>query len=248
MELQGGNTLYVEVENNRFRIVSKSGTETVIGFNEIERYAFFFVGGLSKGELWINNFQIAYKQKELENARKIDAFIQSNDTIQASLSEFKAKQEAKEAEKIQPPQKQAFITKEEVLAIKERHAQREAKLVFDLVGKRGRSIKIYPDKCVINVEPTSGAILTGNATDGEKTIYYVDCVGLQYKQPGATLGYLQFETSSGLMNEKSSNFFNENTFTYDNTTVSPELMEIVVLYVKDRLDSIKSRKAETFNN
>jgi hypothetical protein len=58
-------------------------------------------------------------------------------------------------------------------------------------------------------------VLSGNATDGEKTIYYIDVIGLQYKASGFVIGYIQFETASGQMNNGSSNFWGENSFVND---------------------------------
>ena len=114
--------------------------------------------------------------------------------------------------------------------------------VFHVDGVRGRSIDIFPHKCVISVDSTLGALLSGNATDGEKTIYYGDCVGLQFKAAGMTLGYLQFETASATMNNSQSNFFNENTFTYDVSTCSNSDMLVVLYYVKNQLEKIKVRQ------
>ena len=82
-------------------------------------------------------------------------------------------------------------------------------------------------------------MLTNNATDGEKTIYYSDCIGVQFKQSKFTIGYLQLETASGHGNNKNSNFFAENSFTYDATVISNERMVEVADYVKSRVDAVK---------
>lgn len=113
----------------------------------------------------------------------------------------------------------------------------EKDLLYYVIGVRGRSIKIYPYKCVINTDVTIGSILTNNATDGEKTIYYKDCVGIQYKRPGATLGYLQFETAANTMNNEKSNTFNENSFTFEKNT---ELMDEIYEYIIGIMDEIKA--------
>lgn len=97
-------------------------------------------------------------------------------------------------------------------------ARAEKEVIYKIKGARGRSITIYPYKCVINTDATAGSIISGNATDGEKTIYFKDCIGIQYKRPGMTLGYIQFETAGSLMNNSKSNFFNENTFTFEALT------------------------------
>ena len=113
----------------------------------------------------------------------------------------------------------------------------EEDLVYSVIGARGRRIKIYPYKCVITTDATVGSIITGNATDGEKTIYYKDCIGIQYKRPGATIGYLQFETATSTMNNEKSNMFNENSFTFEKNT---ELMEEIYEYIIGIMDGIKA--------
>lgn len=113
-------------------------------------------------------------------------------------------------------------------------------VVFHIDGARGREIDIYPNKCVITVNVTVGSMLTNNTTDGEKVIYYCDCIGLQFKKPGLTLGYLQFETASSISNNTSNNFFNENTFTYEETHINEHCMKIVVDYVKQQIEAIKT--------
>lgn len=113
----------------------------------------------------------------------------------------------------------------------------EEDLVYSVIGARGRRIKIYPYKCVITTDTTVGSLLTGNATDGEKTIYYKDCIGIQYKRPGATIGYLQFETAASTMNNVKSNMFSENSFTFEKNT---ELMEEIYEYIIGIMDGIKA--------
>ncbi len=112
-------------------------------------------------------------------------------------------------------------------------------LIFSFDGARGKHIDVYPEKCVISTKVTAGSLLTHNATDGEKTIYYIDCIGIQIKAPKLTLGYIQFETSSSLGNNNRDNFFNENTFTFEQKHVSPEQIDDLINYLKNRIDKIK---------
>ena len=127
-------------------------------------------------------------------------------------------------------------------AVKRIREKANKRLIYDLVyevhGARGRSIKVYPYKCIINTSVTAGSLLTNNATDGEMTIYYKDVVGIQYKRSGVTIGYLQFETSSGTMNHDKSNFFSENTFTFE--ADKDEIMEEVYEYIIGIFDELKS--------
>ena len=88
-----------------------------------------------------------------------------------------------------------------------------AKLICSLKGVRGRSLKLYDTKCVITTSVTAGSVITGNASDGEKTIFLIDVVGVQFKKSSLTIGYLQLETPSLQMNNQDCNYFSENTFT-----------------------------------
>lgn len=127
---------------------------------------------------------------------------------------------------------------EEIERIRKKARERyESDLVYEINGARGRSIRIYPYKCIISTSVTAGSLLTRNATDGEKTIYYKDVIGLQYKRPGMTLGYLQFETASGTMNNEKSNFFSENTFTFEASSQTETHMAYE--YVVGVLDELK---------
>jgi len=112
-------------------------------------------------------------------------------------------------------------------------------LIYRIDGVRGRHIDVYVDKVVITTKITIGSILTNNATDGEKTIYYADCIGVQFKQSKFAIGYLQLETASSNGNNKHSNFWNENSFTFDTSVISNERMIEVVNYIKLRIDTIK---------
>lgn len=125
--------------------------------------------------------------------------------------------------------------KEEENEKKQRQAEKsDVGIVYSLEGNRGRSMKVFPDRCVITVSGTVGALLTGNITDGEKTIFYHDVIGIQFKYPGAIIGYLQMETASGLMNNSSNNMFNENTFTFEDSGMS-SLMTEVKNYITERV-------------
>lgn len=115
-------------------------------------------------------------------------------------------------------------------------------VVFSVDGVRGRHLNVYDDKVIITTKVNLGSFLTGNVTDAEKTIYYVDCIGVQFKQAGALIGYLQLETSASQMNNRNNNFFTENSFTFDTTSVSNKKMLEVSNYIKKRIEFFKSNK------
>ena len=138
--------------------------------------------------------------------------------------------------------KAASQSSQEVLTNAKENAKANGAVYF-FEGVRGRILTVYEDKVIITTRLTAGSFITGNATDGEKTIYFVDCVGIQFKKSDMTLGYIQFETASGVMNNKASNMFNENSFTWDLTAVSNETMEEVANYVKGKIDACKRSKS-----
>lgn len=115
-----------------------------------------------------------------------------------------------------------------------------ARFIARVLGARGRTLSIYDTKCVINTSVTAGSILSGNATDGEKTIFYLDCVGIQYKDAGRTLGFLQLETPSMQMNNQTSNLASENTFSFDDVPGSTNaVMQTVYAAVCDLVETVK---------
>ena len=127
-------------------------------------------------------------------------------------------------------------------AKKEKAEKEKVGLVYNLTGCRGRSLRVYENKCIFKVNITVGSILTQNATDGEKTIYYSDVIGVQFKPSGLAIGYLQLETASSSGNNKTSNFFNENSFTYEPQNITNEEMEKVVAYIRERVEACKEAK------
>lgn len=149
---------------------------------------------------------------------------------------FKERECVKEAIKVI---RQNCGDKEQNLKNREREKRERVGLIYDLQGVRGRSMKVYDDRAIISVKAGAASFLTGNASDGEKTIFYADCVGVQFKESGIQIGYLQLETASGIMNMKQSNFFNENSFTFDTSVQSNEKMREVADYVRGRVNAIK---------
>ena len=111
--------------------------------------------------------------------------------------------------------------------------------IIHVVGIRGRELSVYEDFVVIDTFPSVGSVISGNATDGLKIIFYSDCLGIQYKEPGITIGYLQVETAASTMNNEKSNFFNENSFTF--SSVNPEI-RAAYEYIFKKVWSIKKEQ------
>ncbi len=115
-------------------------------------------------------------------------------------------------------------------------------VVYSLNGARGRHMDVYEDRVCISTEVTLGSLFTGNVTDGTKEIYYLDVISVQAKKPSVTLGYIQLETASVMMNNKDNNFFNENTFTYNESDLPTGLAEEVVNFIKGKVSECKANK------
>ncbi len=178
----------------------------------------------------LTEFQNAFSGKE--GLEKIVKHL--NDLYQAKLQEI-------EERKLEEERKRNIVKSEVVdYSVNSNIGPFENQdLVYTIEGVRGRHIDIYVDKVVITTKVTIGSLLTHNATDGEKTIYYSDCIGVQFKQSKFAIGYLQLETASSNGYNKASNFFAENSFTYDETVISNERMVEVADYVKSRVDAVK---------
>ena len=135
--------------------------------------------------------------------------------------------------------KSIYDEKKEKLRIEEEKKISQG-LIYAIKGVRGRNLEVYKNKIVLRTNLSLGSVITGNMTDGKKTIYYRDVIGLQFKPAGMLIGYLQLETASPIMNNEKSNFFNENTFTFDESTTTNIKMEEVEEYIDKRLEEIKT--------
>ena len=115
-------------------------------------------------------------------------------------------------------------------------------VIYSLDGARGRHMDVFSDRVCIITEVTLGSLFTGNVTDGAKEIYYSDVISVQAKAPSLTLGYIQLETASVMMNNGGDNFFNENTFTYNESDLPNGLADEVVSFIKNKVSECKANK------
>ena len=92
---------------------------------------------------------------------------------------------------------------------------------------------------------TKPKLFVGNFSNGEKTIYYKDCVGLQFNPSPSSwqLGYLQFETSSNMTNN-SSTYYNENTFVWylKKSEVTNESMQEICNFANEKIGAYKNEE------
>lgn len=190
--------------------------------------------GFWKPAFWIGSklsCESCYKKfDDLENTLDSASYDQQKSIIKSIIKETRSNQDI-----LDEFDKKYQISRKET----EKFGPFSGPIIYSVDGARGRHIDVYTDKCVITTVTTFGSLLTDSATNGEKTIYFVDCVGIQFKKAGLTLGYLQIETPSGNTNNIQNNFFNENSFTYETDNIPNGKMEEIALYIKDRISKIK---------
>lgn len=115
--------------------------------------------------------------------------------------------------------------------------------IYELKGVNGKYLDVYEDKVVIKVKAGLGALFAGSAFNGEKTIYFTDCIGIQFKKAGLMNGYLQFETASGYVNGRGgNNFLAENSFVYEAKKELNIQMVEVAEYCKKQIEEYKTKK------
>ena len=178
---------------------------------------------------------IEYLAKSLNGIESVEVQEYISQVIEDAKNNVEIRKQLIEEQEVQKQQKAAAEEEQARLDFFDYTIHGENPL-YELKGNRGRRLTVYPYKCVIKTDVTLGSLVTHNATDGEKTIYYKDVIGIQFKKPGLSIGFLQLETASSQGNNASSNFFNENTFTYD--AYNNEIYE-VYKYIISRLDEIK---------
>lgn len=117
-----------------------------------------------------------------------------------------------------------------------------AEKIYELKGVRGKLLDVYENKVVIKTKIGIGSIMSGSTFNGEKTIYFADCIGIQFKKAGIMIGYLQFETASnGVNSSGSSNFYAENSFNWETTKIPNKKMIEVAEYCKKQIEEYKTK-------
>ena len=134
--------------------------------------------------------------------------------------------------------------KEELALIESARAKaKETNAKYFYVGDEGRFITVYEDRAAIR---TKQVLFSSYSGIGEKTIYFVDCTGVQFKPgKGMCRGLLQLETAS--MDQTPNQFYNENSFVWDakKSEATNEKMEEVRDFIQEKIREIKSPKPAT---
>ncbi len=130
------------------------------------------------------------------------------------------------------------------LPMEERIKQRPEGVLFCLINNLGKILDVYENKVVFTATRSTSTLVTGilfsgsQMTQGEKTIYYRDAIGIQFKPSSITDGYIQIETSAGNMTSTSSKYGGENSIQFGKAC--NEDAATIAEFIKNKIEEIKS--------
>ena len=128
--------------------------------------------------------------------------------------------------------------------MEERIKMRPEGVKYCLVNNLGRILDVYENKVVFTSTQSTSTIVTGlvfgtSMTQGEKTIYFKDAIGVQYKASSIADGYIQVETAAGGVSTSSSQYSGENSIQFSGKK-SNEEAEIIVSFIRKQIENIKN--------
>ena len=128
--------------------------------------------------------------------------------------------------------------------MEERIKMRPEGVKYCIVNNLGKILDVYDNKVVFTSTQSTSTVVTGlllgnSVTQGEKTIYYKDAIGVQYKPSSIADGYIQVETAAGGMTSSSSQYGGENAIQFSGKETNKEA-EIIVAFIKKQIDDIKN--------
>ena len=137
--------------------------------------------------------------------------------------------------------------------MEERVKMRPEGVRYCLVNSLGKILDVYENKVIFTSTQSTSTIVTGlvfgtSMTQGEKTIYFKDAIGVQYKPSSIADGYIQVETAAGGVSTSSSQYSGENSIQFSGKK-SNEEAEIIAAYIKKKIEDIKTHLlAELYNS
>lgn len=131
--------------------------------------------------------------------------------------------------------------------MEERIKMRPEGVKYCLVNSLGKILDVYENKVVFTSTQSTSTIVTGlvfgtSMTQGEKTIYFKDAIGVQYKPSSIADGYIQVETAAGGVSTSNSQYSGENSIQFSGKK-SNEEAEIIVSYIRKQIEDIKNAPA-----
>lgn len=127
--------------------------------------------------------------------------------------------------------------------MEERIKMRPEGVKYCLVNSLGKILDVYENKVVFTSTQSTSTIVTGlvfgtSVTQGEKTIYFKDAIGVQYKPSSIADGYIQIETAAGGVSTSNSQYGGENSIQFGKK--SNEEAEMMVAYIRKQIENIKN--------
>ena len=128
--------------------------------------------------------------------------------------------------------------------MEERIKMRPEGVKYCLINNTGKILDVYENKVVFTSTQSTSTVVTGlvfgtSVTQGEKTIYYKDAIGVQYKPSSIADGYIQVETAAGGVSSSSSQYSGENAIQFSGKERNEEA-EIIVTYIRKQIEDIKN--------
>lgn len=128
-------------------------------------------------------------------------------------------------------------------SMEERVKMRPEGVRYCIVNSFGRILDVYDNKVVFTSTKSTSTVVSGlifgdSLTQGEKTIYYKDAIGVQFKPATITDGYIQVETAVGGMTSTKSQYSGENSIQFG-SKVNDEA-ETVTNFIKQKIEEIKN--------
>lgn len=128
-------------------------------------------------------------------------------------------------------------------SMEERVKMRPEGVRYCIVNSFGKILDVYDNKVVFTSTKSTSTVVSGlifgdSLTQGEKTIYYKDAIGVQFKPATITDGYIQVETAVGGMTSTKSQYSGENSIQFG-SKVNDEA-ETVTNFIKQKIEETKN--------
>ncbi len=127
--------------------------------------------------------------------------------------------------------------------MEERIKMRPEGVKYCLVNSLGKILDVYENKVVFTSTQSTSTVITGlvfgsSMTQGEKTIYFKDAIGVQYRPSSIADGYIQVETAAGGVSTSSSQYSGENSIQFGGKLNAEA--EIIANYIRSKIEEIKN--------
>jgi hypothetical protein len=132
------------------------------------------------------------------------------------------------------------------MPMEERIKMRPEGVKYCIINLSGKILDVYDNKVIFTSTKSTSTLITGLAfgtsvTQGEKTIYFKDAIGVQFKPSSIADGYIQIETAAGGVTTSSSQYGGENSIQFGKDRNAEA--EIIVEFIRNKIEEIKNAPA-----